>query len=43
VFFIAGGALAAGGLAMILLSPRSSTKQVALMPWNAGVAAVGRW
>lgn len=43
VFFIAGGALTAGGVAMILLSRPGTTKQVALVPWSAGLAAVGRW
>jgi hypothetical protein len=43
VFFVAGGALTAGGAALFLLSRPGSTRQMALVPWNAGVAAVGRW
>mgnify|MGYP001061677752 CR=1 FL=1 len=41
--FIAGGALTAGGAALFLLSRPGSPRQMALVPWNAGLAAVGRW
>ncbi len=41
--FIAGGALAAGGVALFVLTPPSGTRRVAITPWHGGAALVGCW
>ncbi|AKU95984.1 hypothetical protein AKJ09_02648 [Labilithrix luteola] len=43
VFFVAGGALIAGGAVLFAISSPSSSRRVAIVPTGTGLVAAGRW